>query len=405
MITNSYKICIITTNNSKYEFNTNTKDISNYLKFNYKNFFEFNLSNSLISKNIEETFVELQNFLQIKDIKICLFLESPPLGYISFDNLKKLHNDYFLVYFFGDVFAYFHQIYKSYIPFSDLIFVDEVSEISRFKLYGVEAFFTPYAYDENKIKLSIKEHNNFNSEVSFVGRQDRFGRKEYLDKVSEKFNLSLYGNGTNLGPIKQTEMYQLFNKTKVNLNFTGVEKYQHYKYSNQVDQLIKSVKGRCQEIMMCKGFCLTEDAPYIDSIFRDGEELIIFNNEKDLIDKINYYLINEDERVRITNNGFNKASKEFSIKHVWDKNLSLIDSYFLKKKKITNNIDIYHRNNLLIFEEIKQSSKLLLDNFDKRSIKKSFNIFIKLIFKFKFHSFILFLNIFKNVIKKLLLKY
>ena len=49
--------------------------------------------------------------------------------------------------------------------------------------------------------------------------------------------------------------------------------------------------------------------------FVNWEEIVIFNNMNDLIEKIKYYLINDKERIKITINWFNKVYK----KHTYDK--------------------------------------------------------------------------------------
>ena len=49
--------------------------------------------------------------------------------------------------------------------------------------------------------------------------------------------------------------------------------------------------------------------------FIDGHEIVLFKNKNDLLSKINYYLKNDQERMRISNNGFKRLVKEHRYKH------------------------------------------------------------------------------------------
>ena len=49
--------------------------------------------------------------------------------------------------------------------------------------------------------------------------------------------------------------------------------------------------------------------------FIDGHEIVLFKNKNDLLSKINYYLNNDQERLRICNNGFKRLVKEHTYEH------------------------------------------------------------------------------------------
>ena len=60
-----------------------------------------------------------------------------------------------------------------------------------------------------------------------------------------------------------------------------------------------------------------------DDIVIDGFNCVMFDNENDFIEKVKYYLDNEDERMKIVNTAYNY----FLEKHTWDHKVKhLIDN-------------------------------------------------------------------------------
>lgn len=59
---------------------------------------------------------------------------------------------------------------------------------------------------------------------------------------------------------------------------------------------------------------LSDGGEYLDSFFREGEEIIGYENADDLIDKIRYYLANDSEREKIALNGYLRVMRDHHIK-------------------------------------------------------------------------------------------
>lgn len=97
-------------------------------------------------------------------------------------------------------------------------------------------------------------------------------------------------------------------ESKINLNFTE-----------------GGTSDRTYKVLASKGFLLTEPWPNMEQDFTIGEDLDIFTNVDELKEKITYYLKNEDERLRIAENGYKKVQKFSRIN--WAKNmLKVIDN-------------------------------------------------------------------------------
>jgi spore maturation protein CgeB len=67
---------------------------------------------------------------------------------------------------------------------------------------------------------------------------------------------------------------------------------------------------RVFEIPASKTFMLSEYTVDMSSLFIEGKEAEYFRNSKELIIKIEHYLKNEKERIRIAENGYKKVRKD-----------------------------------------------------------------------------------------------
>ena len=70
------------------------------------------------------------------------------------------------------------------------------------------------------------------------------------------------------------------------------------------------------------GFCITIYQPELGGYFKNGEDLVWFEDETDLVKKVRYYLTHEDERKRIALNG-QKKGREL---HSYDERLKTTES-------------------------------------------------------------------------------
>lgn len=88
-----------------------------------------------------------------------------------------------------------------------------------------------------------------------------------------------------------TEMPIIFHYSKINLNITS-----------------KSIRSglplRIFDILGCGGFCLTNYQEELPDYFQSGKDLVYYTSEEDLLDKTEYYMTHEKERVEIAHNGY-----------------------------------------------------------------------------------------------------
>ncbi len=69
------------------------------------------------------------------------------------------------------------------------------------------------------------------------------------------------------------------------------------------------------EVTAAGGFLLTYDMPELSRYFDVGKECVVFRNEKELLDRIRYYLAHPDERIEIALAGQRRALSEHLYSH------------------------------------------------------------------------------------------
>lgn len=96
--------------------------------------------------------------------------------------------------------------------------------------------------------------------------------------------------------------------------FIGKDHARHLKKGKIIVQnsKYKEITRRVFEGMMANRLVIADrpdPAAQMDLIFTENEHIVYFDNVDECVDKINYYIANEKERERISNNGYQKVSK------------------------------------------------------------------------------------------------
>lgn len=113
------------------------------------------------------------------------------------------------------------------------------------------------------------------------------------------------------GPVDyENEMPRIFKQSRINLNITlrGIQ---------------SGVPLRAFDIMGSGGFLLSDfQADYLE-LFVPGEDFVYYKDQKDLLQKVDYYLKHEDERRQIAKNGHDKIAAGHTYRHRVREMLSL----------------------------------------------------------------------------------
>ena len=70
---------------------------------------------------------------------------------------------------------------------------------------------------------------------------------------------------------------------------------------------------RLFEIPATKSLQIADKCP--QDWFKDGDEIVLYKNNYNLLKKVKFYLNNDQERIRIANNGYNRLLKEHTYEH------------------------------------------------------------------------------------------
>ena len=139
------------------------------------------------------------------------------------------------------------------------------------------------------------------------------GRERYmaLALLQNRCNVSLFSSDKDecLQKVVQpgyvdyyTQMPQVFKKSRINLNISL--------------KLIQSgVPLRVFDVLASGGFLMTNFQPEIVEMFVPGEELVIYENMQDLVEKSIWYLEHDEERKRIASNGYEKVKNTYTFEN------------------------------------------------------------------------------------------
>jgi len=224
----------------------------------------------------------------------------------TFDAIRNLGSQT-IGTFFDDEWRF--DEYSSYwAKHLDYCVTNDVSAVEKYSSMGVRSIPTvpcsvmPVNLTRNQIGEKY--------DVSFVGGR-KYDRSKYIsDILSKNLLANVFGDGwEDFGGkyISFSEMIDVFQKSKINLNFTKTE---HGKFG---------WKGRMLQICGSGGFLLTEPFPGIENYFKVGKEIVCFKDSEELVSKIRYYLNHDDERREIARNGWKRVVGEYTPYHVMDR--------------------------------------------------------------------------------------
>ncbi len=234
--------------------------------------------------------------------------------------------------FVGSLYNENHNLYDSLNNLPPYIkgYLDGLLQ-AQAHVYGynfLEECLTPFITSQIQNTVHYKKNPDGVEPLSYIFSDYYLCRKltsleriEYLTAVAAKHTLKLFTsngdfiipNAKNMGIADPLiEAPYIFHNSKINLNIT-----------------LRSIKSgiplRCLEIMASGGFLLTNFQSDFLKHFVPNKEFVFFESKKDMLQKIDYYLEHEEERISIANAGFTKISKLFSYESIFQKMFSLIN--------------------------------------------------------------------------------
>ena len=100
----------------------------------------------------------------------------------------------------------------------------------------------------------------------------------------------------------ESDMSKVFYCSKINLNVT-------------LPSIETGVPQRVFDIMASGGFCISNYQEEIDDLFTVGKDIECYRSVDELLDKVNYYLTHDNERLRIAINGYKCVAENHTLNH------------------------------------------------------------------------------------------
>jgi hypothetical protein len=118
-------------------------------------------------------------------------------------------------------------------------------------------------------------------------------------------------------------------------NQNGMDAKEHTEFLNKGLMVIqnsrwKEITRRLFEAMACGKMVITDRLPdeaKLSQLFIEGEEIVLYNDMFDCIEKINYYTENREERERIAFNGMQKVLNNYTQAQVVDRLIKEYETY------------------------------------------------------------------------------
>lgn len=195
----------------------------------------------------------------------------------------------------------------------DLIFVAHKSFLSFFS--RAKTVWLPYACDPTIYK---KYPLPKLYDVAFVGNLDPKvypERAKLLDLLKRKFNVTIFSNfygdeSTKWGK----EQAQFYSQAKIVFNKSG----------------FGEINLRIFETLGCGSLLVSDRLPKdagLEELFCDGKHLVLYDSANDLMDKVDYYLRNEDKREEIAGQGYRETLSKHTFEHRAQTIFEIMKSY------------------------------------------------------------------------------
>lgn len=239
--------------------------------------------------------------------------------------IERLSKLSFIVMNFFDTEYFFDSSDKYYAQAANLVLLPDYLSKFRYELLNINAVCSFSLF--SKSRYSCCNNLEKNIDLSFVGSLLTKNRKECIDYlIGNNIKIEPYGEGTSNGYVNFADMLNIFRTSKINLNFTSTNADSSL-FGLNIKNRIKQCKGRPIEIALCGGFVLSEYAPGMEKMFEIGKEIDVFRTKEELLEKIDYYLVNEKERDDIARRGHERAIKDYDAKTAFARIFSNINIY------------------------------------------------------------------------------
>lgn len=202
------------------------------------------------------------------------------------------------------------------LPEYDIIFAYRHANVEQFLRAGarraalLRSWFIPERM--RPVTLTADEQERYGSDVTFIGHYEADRRVEMLKAiVDRRIRLRLFGPGKREGSGDWDRAVGAFAQMRhlVPVRAVWNEDYNRALCGAKIALCFLSKLNRdtytrrCFEIPASGTLMLSEYTPDLATLFKEGVEAEFFRSEAELVEKVEYYLANEDARARVADAG------------------------------------------------------------------------------------------------------
>lgn len=195
---------------------------------------------------------------------------------------------------------------KDICRFFDLTLTTSKSALIKYAVEGGKAMYKPYAANPNVYrKLGLEKKYD----VAFVGAY--YGTRPYYIKYLRDNGINVFakGQGWEEGEATPVEMVEIFNQAKIVLGFAGVG----------ISDDIFILKGRDFEVPLTGSLYMTQRHDELKEYFDLGTDIETFATKEELLEKVHYYLNQDEKREQIAQHGYEKCLNLYTAKAAYEK--------------------------------------------------------------------------------------
>lgn len=260
---------------------------------------------------------------EVKEFKPDLVFFSIFRDEFNKETLKKISKKTITFNWFADDVSRFESFIKYWAFYFNWVSTLSESLIPKYKSIGYKNVVLTQWASNPRIYRKLNLPKKYN--ITFVG-QAHGNRKRIVAEIKRKgFDIHVWGWGWKSNQIELEKMVEIFNQSKINLNFT-LAAYNFRFYTRFLPWFLQSgvdflergrsfLNGRTFEVPACGGFQLSGEISSLGKYYKIGEEIIVYKNLEDLAEKTKYYLKNENAREKIAHAGFERTLKD----HTYEK--------------------------------------------------------------------------------------
>lgn len=179
---------------------------------------------------------------------------------------------------------------------------------------GANMYFLPQAVDTSvyhPVDVTSAERGIFGADISFIGTLDsRRKDRTNLEELFHGFNYKIWGPGTTgwVGPDTCNKIYSC---SKIIFNPPAAASLDPT--NDSINMVVGEHTCRVYNTAAANAFQIVSHRNNSWKPYIDGEEIVSYRSIDDIRNLFEYYLSNDEERVRISNNGYLRTLRDHTF--------------------------------------------------------------------------------------------